>query len=429
MIAEVLAVGSELLLGQIANTNARTISEALTSAGAEVVWHSAVGDDLGRIAEALRLALGRAGVVVISGGLGPTHDDLTREGISEATGRPLERRPELVAALEQRFARMNRTMSPANLRQADAPAGAMSITNPAGTAPGVYLEHEGRRIYALPGVPGELAAMLEGFVVPSVRAAVGAGGAFVTQTLRTAGIAESDLAGRIAGVVAEVAAGGDEAPRLAILASDGEVRLCLTAPAGSPAAARSGELIAALAADLGQLVYGDGSATLEGVASEGLRARGLTLAVAESLTGGMLASRLVGVPGASDILLAGYVAYSAAAKVRDLGVPPEVIERHGLVSPETAKAMAAGARRRAGASVAVSTTGEAGPLPAEAPVGLVCIGLAWEGGETAWTLGPMGGSREMIRRRTCTWALNQLRLWLLSDVLRLWLLQQAPPEA
>lgn len=252
--------------------------------------------------------------------------------------------------------------------------------------------------------------MLSGFVVPSLAEVVG-GAPIVTRTLRTAGIPESDLAGRIAGVVAAVDAAGDAGPRLAILASEGEVRVCLTAPAGSPAAALARELEASMVAELGPLVYGDGSATLEGVVSAGLRSRGMTLAVAESVTGGMLASRIVSVPGASDILVAGYVAYSAAAKVRDLAVPPETIDRHGLVSTETAAAMAAGARRRARADVALATTGEAGPLPAEAPVGRVCIGLAWEGGETAWTLG-MSGTRDMIRRRGCTWALNQLRLWL-----------------
>lgn len=411
MIAEVLAVGSELLLGQIANTNAATISEALTGAGDEVCWHSVVGDDLPRVAAAISLALARAGVLVICGGLGPTHDDLTREGIAAATGRLLERRPELVAALEERFARMGRTMVPENLRQAEAPAGAVSIPNANGTAPGVFLEHDGRRIYALPGVPGELAAMLEAFVVPREQAA--GGSAFVTRTVRTAGIGESDLARRIAGVVEETSRSG--APRLAILASDGEVRLTLTAPVGSAADARAAELVAALQGDLGPLVYGDGAATLQGVVSAELRARRMTLAVAESLTGGLLAARIVSVPGASDLFVAGYVTYSPEAKIRDLGVPAETLSRYGVVSRETAEAMAVGARRRAGASAALSTTGEAGPNPASAPVGLVCIGLAWEGGEASWSIGPMGGDREMIRRRTCTWALNQLRVWLLNN--------------
>ncbi|MGH2718059.1 MAG: CinA family nicotinamide mononucleotide deamidase-related protein [Actinomycetota bacterium] len=419
MIAEVVAVGSELLLGQITNSNARTIYEALASAGADVAWHTAVGDDLERLTAVLRLALSRAEVVVICGGLGPTHDDLTREGIAAATGRALERRSELVAALEERFARMGRRMAGSNLRQAELPLGAQTIPNPAGTAPGVYLEHEGRRLYALPGVPLELAGMLEGFVVPSVRHATG-GAPLRTRVLRTSGITESELAGRIAWAVERVAPGGAGHPRLAILASEGEVRLTLTAPEGSPADAEAGELAAAMAADLGTLVYGDASATLAGVVLSGLRSRGLSLAVAESLTGGMLASRLVDVPGASATLVAGYVAYSAEAKMRDLAVPAETIRQHGLVSEETARAMAVGARERAGASVALSTTGEAGPLPAEAEVGTVCIGIAWEGGTaleagaTAWT-GRMPGTRALIRSRTATSALNRLRLWLLEQ--------------
>ncbi len=401
MEAEVVAVGSELLAGQIANTNARFISEALASVGVVVTQQTSVGDDVGRVERALRDALGRADVVVVSGGLGPTHDDLTREGLAAATRRPLQRRDDLVAALEERFCRMGRTMSPSNLQQADLPEGAVTIENPVGTAPGIFLEHGGRLVYVVPGVPDEMVAMMNGFVLPDL-ASRGGGAAVVTRTLRVVGIPESDLADRLAPVVG---------PNVGIYASQGEMRVCLTAPAsdagGLPA------LVQAVRDLLGPLVYGEGADTLEQVVSDLLRERGLRLAVAESLTGGMLASRLVGVPGASDILLAGYVAYSAAAKIRDLGVPPETIERHGLVSTETAVAMAAGARARAEADVALSTTGEAGPAPAEAPVGRVCVGMAWEGGASAWTFA-MGGSREAIRRRTCTYALNRLRLWLLG---------------
>ena len=183
--------------------------------------------------------------------------------------------------------------------------------------------------------------------------------------------------------------------------------------APEPVRASLASLVEEVRSLLGPAVYGVDGDTLEGVVSDMLRARGLRLALAESLTGGMLASRLVGVPGASEILLAGYVTYSPEAKIRDLGVSPETIERHGLVSRQTAMAMAEGARARAGADVALSTTGEAGPLPAETEVGRVCVGLAWKGGATSWEIAT-AGSREMIRRRTCTWALNHLRLWLLE---------------
>lgn len=417
--AEVLAIGSELLAGQIVNSNAAEVSAALAEAGLEVRWHSVVGDDVGEIAAAVRRAVGRAAVTVVCGGLGPTHDDLTREGIAAALHRPLARDAALAAALEERFRAMGRAMPVANLRQADLPRGASSIPNPNGTAPGVFLEHGGHRLYALPGVPGELRAMLSGTVVPSVAAWLGAP-AVVTTTVRTAGIAESDLALRVAHLLERAASEGGGRVKMAILASSGEVRLCFTAPADAGSAALVDSLAASARSSLGALAYGGAGDTLEATVSRMLRERGMTLAVAESLTGGLLTSRMVSVPGASDVLLAGYVAYSVAAKERDLGVPAAVIAEHGVVSVATARAMASGARARAGASVALSTTGEAGPLPAGAPVGpgapvgAVCVGLAWEGGADGWAV-RMGGSREMIRARTCTWALNQLRLWLLGE--------------
>ena len=408
MNAEVIAVGSELLAGQIANTNARAISEALAGVGVDVLVHTAVGDDVGRIATALRAALGRADIVVVSGGLGPTHDDLTREGLSAATGRPLVRHPDLVRMLEERFRRMGRSMSASNLQQADVPTGAVPIDNPLGTAPGISLEHGGRLVYALPGVPDEMAAMLRDFVLPDLAARTG-GVPLVTRTLRTAGIGESDLADRLAGVLARQREAGE--PAVGVYASEGEVRVTLIGPGGMTGALDrlEGEVREAL----GTFLYGTGDETLEAVVSNLMRSGGLKLAVAESVTGGMLTSRLVGVPGASDVLVAGYVTYSPEAKIRDLDVAKETIERYGVVSPETAKAMAAGARARTLTDVAISTTGEAGPNPSETAVGTVCVGLAWDGGEAAWTFG-MGGGREMIRRRTCTYALNRLRLWLLE---------------
>src|SRR5439155_5454172 len=257
------------------------ISEAPARVGVPVTLRTAVGDDVGQIERVLSAALGRAGVVVVCGGSGPTQDDLTREGVAAATGRPLERDAGLLAALERRFARMGRTMSPSNRQQADVPAGAVSIENPAGTAPGIFLDAEGRLIYALPGVPGEMEAMMRGFVLPDLSARTG-GSAIVMRTLRTAGIPESDLADRLAGVIGA---------NVGVYASEGEVRVCLTAPAsegGLPGLERE------VRTRLGPLVYGEGDTTLERVVSDLLRQRGLRLAVAESLTGGMLASRIVG---------------------------------------------------------------------------------------------------------------------------------------
>ena len=271
--AEVLAVGSELLAGQIVNSNAAEVSAALAEAGLEVRWHSVVGDEVGEIAAAVGRAVGRAAVTVVCGGLGPTHDDLTREGIAQALDRPLARDPALATALEERFRAMGRAMPVANLRQADLPEGASSIPNANGTAPGVSLEHGGHRLYALPGVPGELRGMLAGYVVPSVAAWLGAP-AVVTATVRTAGIAESDLAVRVAPLLARAATEGGGRVKVAILASSGEVRLCLTAPADPSSSALVAALESWARTSLGTLVYGGAGDTLEATVSRMLRERG-----------------------------------------------------------------------------------------------------------------------------------------------------------
>lgn len=412
MRAEIVAVGTELLLGQIANTNAQRISVGLAAAGVDVLLHTAVGDNEQRIAGAVASALARVDLVITTGGLGPTHDDLTREGIARATGRRLVRRADLEQALAARFALLGRAMAQSNLRQADVPEGASPIENPVGSAPGLFVEHEGRRIYALPGVPAELEAMLEASVLPELARLAG-GAVIVSRILKLAGIAESEVVHLLGEVIGRL----DREPHvtLAVLSSAGEVRVRLTAKAAGrgEALARIAPVDREVRAILGRAVFGADDQTIEGAVSALLRRRGLTLALAESVTGGLLASRIVSVPGASDLLRAGYVAYSPEAKVRDLGVPREVLERRGAVSVETAEAMARGARDRAGADVALSTTGEAGPGAAEAPAGTVCAGLAWAGGAFAKRM-VVPGDREGIRRRASQAALDLLRLWLLG---------------
>ncbi|MGH2720791.1 MAG: competence/damage-inducible protein A [Actinomycetota bacterium] len=411
MKAEIVGVGTELLLGQIANTNARTISEALAPAGVDVLFHTVVGDNEERIADALAAALARVDVVITTGGLGPTHDDLTREAIARVTGRPLERRPELEQWLRRRFGRLGRPMPEANLRQADVPAGGSSIPNLRGTAPGIVLEHEGRLIYALPGPPVEIEPMISSAVVPELRARTGA--TIVSRTLRIAEVPESEVAERIRDVIERL----DREPTatIALLASAGDVTVRITVKAGSTEAARAriAPVEREVRAIMGTAVYGVDDDTLEGALSALLQERHATLAVAESLTGGLVCSRIVSVPGASSLLLAAYVAYSTEAKERDLGVPREVIERNGTVSAETAAAMADGARRRAGADLGLSTTGEAGPDPSEAPVGTVFIGLAWDGGTSVRPL-RLGGGRDLIRRWATQSALNALRTHLVE---------------
>lgn len=413
MRAEVVAVGTELLLGDIANDNAREISEALAGIGVDVLFHTVVGDNEERIAGVISRAIERADVVIVTGGLGPTHDDVTREAIARATGVPLERRPELEAWLRERFARMSRVMPEANLRQADLPRGAEVIENPTGTAPGFALTLDGKRIYAVPGVPREMRGMLADRVLPDLRGPAG-GATLVSRVLRVVGLGESDVGERLAAVIEDL--DRQREATLALLAGGGEVRVRITAKGTSPQRAleRIEPVERRVRGILGSAVYGADADTLEGVVAALLRQRRLTLAIAESVSGGMLTSRLLGVPGASDFLLAAYVAYSRTSKVDDLFVPASVLERHGTVSAEAALCMAAGARARTGADVAVATTGEAGPEPAEAEVGMVYLGLAHlDGSLHRRFVAP--GDREAIRRWASQAALNLLRLWLTGE--------------
>lgn len=410
MRAEVVGVGTEILLGHIANTNARHVSEALAGIGVDVLLHTAVGDNEERIAGAVRAALARADVVLISGGLGPTHDDVTREAVARATGRPLALRPDLERALTERFAAAGRRMPESNLRQAHLPEGAEAIPNPLGTAPGFRLDVDRKRIYALPGVPSELGAMLAASVLPDL-AAVGGREVLVSRMLKVAGVPEAEVGERLRPLIERL----DREPGVtaALLSSGGEVRVRLSAKAASREAALAA--IAPVQEEartlLGTAVFGADADTLESTVSGLLRERKLTIAVAESVTGGLVASRIVSVPGASDLLLAGYVAYSVEAKVRDLGVSADLIAGHGAVSIEVAVAMAGGARARAGADLGLATTGVAGPEPDAAPVGTVCVALAWAEGAAAEAM-LLPGDREGVRRRASQAALDLARRWL-----------------
>lgn len=408
MRAEIIAVGTELLLGQIANTNAQQISEYLCTVGVDVMFHVTVGDNESRIADVIKKSLVRSDVVIITGGLGPTHDDLTREAIASATGRVLRRDVEMEEWLVDRFASMGRSMPPSNLRQADVPEGAESLSNPIGTAPGIFLEHEGKRIFAVPGVPSEMHRMMRDQVMPRLGATREQ--VIVSRVVKATGIGESDLAQRIESAVQSLGRTGGAT--IALLASAGEVKIRITAKGTAEAAAA---LIAPVEADvrsiLGEAVFGADQDSLESVVVEGLKKRRLTIAVAESFTGGLVISRLVAVPGVSDNLLAGYVAYSNEAKVRDLAVPEGLIRQYGAVSGEVARAMAEGVRLRAAADIGLSTTGEAGPDTTQAPVGTIYLGLAWEGDSTYSSFNAPGG-RDSIRRWGAQAALNMVRLWL-----------------
>jgi nicotinamide-nucleotide amidase len=409
VMAEVVAVGTELLLGQIDNTNARWISERLAGAGVDVLHHSVVGDILPRIADALRLAATRADVVVVTGGLGPTEDDLTRDALALVMDAPLERHPELESWLRERFAGFSsRPMPENNLRQADVPKGARTIENDRGSAPGLIAElPTGATVYAVPGVPGEMVAMLERSVLPELRERSGA--VIVSRVLRLTGMGES--------AVAEVLRDLFEAsanPSVAYLASIGEVKVRLTAKAAT--VQEAGRLLGPLAEEvrgrLSDVVFSSQDETLEEVVLRLLGERGLRLACAESLTGGGVAARLTRPPGASASFLGSAVVYTAEEKQRVLGVSRETIEGPGVVSEACARELAAGARRLFGADVAVSFTGAAGPEPhAGAEPGTVWIGL--DAGEVVHARGiRLSGDRERIRGWSAQAGLDLVRRYL-----------------
>ncbi|HXF37895.1 MAG TPA: competence/damage-inducible protein A [Actinomycetota bacterium] len=393
MRAEVLGIGTELLLGQIVNANAAWISERLAAIGVDVLHHQAVGDNLERIAEAFRLAMSRADVVISTGGLGPTQDDITRDGLALALGVELERRPEIEDLLRRRFAALGREMPASNLLQALVPAGARPILPERGTAPGLVAVHGGVRVYALPGVPAEMREMMEGTVLPELAALSGA--AIVSRVLRCTGIAES----KVAEILDDLFHGRTN-PTVAFLAAAGEVKVRLTAKAVSADEAERllDPLAAEVARRLGDHVFTTADEALEEVVVRLLRREGRILATAESLTGGGVAARLTSVPGASEAFVGSAVCYTARAKREVLGVAASTIEAQGVVSGPCALEMAAGARRLFGADLAVGLTGAAGPEAhdGDAP-GTVWVALDAEGVSHARGF-RAPGDRDQVRR-------------------------------
>jgi nicotinamide-nucleotide amidase len=403
--ADIVAVGTELLLGQIANTNAQWISERLAEIGVGVHHHQTVGDNVPRIVESITLALSRADVAILTGGLGPTQDDVTREAIADALGRPLERHPELEGMLREKFEGFGREMPESNLRQADVPKGARAILPERGTAPGLAIEDGPKRLYAVPGVPAEMREMMHGAILPEL-ARLGGPSALVSRVVRSTGIGESKVAELLGDLFEE-----GENPTVAFLASAGEVKVRLTAAAQSRAEAE--ELIRPVADEvakrLGDVAFTTGDEELEQVVGRALRAKRQRVACAESLTGGGLARRLTTAPGASQYFLGSAVCYSSEAKVSVLGVSRETIDGPGVVSEECAREMAAGARRIFDADVAVSVTGVAGPEPhGGQPPGTVWIALDSEERTHARLL-RAPGDREQVERWTEQAALDLLR--------------------
>ncbi len=407
MRAEIVGVGTELLLGQIANTNAQWMGERLAEIGVDVLHHQVVGDNLERIADAFRLGLSRADVVIATGGLGPTQDDITRDAIAMVLGVPLLRHPEIEEMLREKFRRFRREMPEINLLQADVPEGARYIVPERGTAPGLACPAGDGMLYAVPGVPAEMREMMLGTILPELRER-GGSAAIVSRVIRVTGMAES----KVAEVLADVFAASTN-PTVAYLASSGEVKVRLTAKAMSPEAASG--LIDPVAMEverrLGSNVFTADDEDLEAVVGRVLRERGATVACAESLTGGGVAKRLTAAEGSSDYFVGSAVVYTADAKRDVLGVRQETIEGPGVVSEECALEMAAGARRVFRSDVAVSLTGVAGPDPHDGkPPGEVWIGLDAEGVSTARNLRAPGDRQQVVRWSEQA-ALDLVRRW------------------
>jgi nicotinamide-nucleotide amidase len=412
MGTEILTIGTELLLGQIVDTNASWISEKLAEAGIDVFYKTTVGDNWGRIEAALRLALSRADVVLTTGGLGPTEDDLTRDVLAALLQRPLRLDPAILAHIEARFAHRRMPMTENNRKQALVPEGAEVLPNPRGTAPGLWVKRDGQIVCCLPGVPGEMKPMLLEQVIPRLRDAFGFRSRIVSRVLKTCGISESKLDHVIGDYFREM-----RNPTIGVLAHAGEIHVRLTCKGEDDGeiARKLDDLEEKIRQRLGHLIFGRDGETLEALVGRLLREGKATLAVAESCTGGLIAHRLTNVPGSSEYFERGVVAYSVAAKEAVLGVPAGMIRQHGAVSLEVARAMAEGIRKGAGTSYGLATTGIAGPSGGtpERPVGLVYIALAWDRGSLAREY-RLHGERELVKYRAAQMALEMLRRHLLS---------------
>lgn len=403
MRSAVVAVGDELLLGDIVNGNAAWLGAQLALVGAPVVHSAMVGDTVGRIATAVRRALEDADVVVVTGGLGPTSDDLTREAVAEVAGVALVRHPAIEDELRAKFAAYGFDMPEAVLKQADVPAGAMPLDNPAGTAPGLRVEVGGKLVFAMPGPPHELAAVF-GVARDELRTLSGSVG--LTRTLHCAGLGESAVAELVEGAIA-VPDGVD----LAYLAGGAVVRVRLTtvAPTEAEADAVLAPLVEVLAQALGEAVFGRDADTLPGVVVARLLAAGATVAVAESLTAGLVGAAITEVPGSSAVFRGGVQVYATDLKATLAGVPQPVLDEHGAVSSQTAAALAEGVRGRLGATYGLALTGVAGPDGQEGhPPGTLHVAVAGPAGTTTRTV-RLPGDRARVRLLAVTAALDLLR--------------------
>jgi nicotinamide-nucleotide amidase len=412
----IIAVGTEMLTPFRVDTNSLFVTEHLNTIGCDVRMKAVVGDDVGELASVFQGALEWADVIVLTGGLGPTEDDITRDGVARVLRRSLAENEEVVQHIRRRFERRGIAMPDINRRQGLVPDGAIILENANGTAPGLWLEQGRTAIILLPGPPREMKPMFEAVVRDRLSPRSQGAGLF-RRVLKITGRTESDVDATVQPIYGPWA--GQEMPiSTTILAVLGQIELHLTARAADRAAADRAldSAVGALCAALGESVYSVDGSPLEAVVGRLLRQRGLTIAVAESCSGGLLASRLTDVPGSSDYVESGVVCYSNRSKVEWLGVSEALIAAHGAVSEPVARAMAAGIRGRANASVGVGITGIAGPGGGtiEKPVGTVAVAVALDGAEHVRTFQFFGG-RDLVKFQSTQAALNMLRLMLLSS--------------
>jgi nicotinamide-nucleotide amidase len=412
MIAEIISIGSELTSGQNLDTHSQWLSRRLAQIGIPVHFHTTVADDVDANVDAFRTACRRAGVVLISGGLGPTQDDLTREALAKAAGVELQMHDPSLAHIQAMFAKRGRTMPDRNSVQAMIPVGAEPIRNDHGTAPGIWLRLGSARVAAMPGVPSELYAMFEEQVKPRLVALGPAGGVLIQRKLNCFGVGESAVEEQVMDLTRR-----GHLPEVGITVSDAVISLRIVARAATAAEAQLQiePVERTIRERLGELVFGAEAEDLEDAVVRLLEAKRLTVSTAESVTCGLVAARLGRVPGISAWFLGGVVAYQNEAKTSLLGVPAELIRENGAVSPQVAESMAIGCRERLGTDLAVSTTGIAGPTGATPtkPVGLVYVALAHAGGVRSMPYN-WSGTRAEVQSRAARLALNLVRLHLLT---------------
>ncbi|MEY5059738.1 MAG: hypothetical protein RJA51_1485 [Actinomycetota bacterium] len=412
MRCNVVAIGTELLLGQINDTNSSWLGEQLAAAGIESHLQLKVGDNLVRMEDAIAVALVDADAVIICGGLGPTHDDLTREAIASIMGTELVHDESVAGVIREMFARRGRVMSDNNLRQALVPAGAAVIAQTRGTAPGLVCPVGEKVIYAVPGVPHEMKDMFERAILPDLLARSGERAVIKSRVLRTWGESESRLNERLDGIIDELDRIGN--PTLAFLASGWEgikVRLTVKAPDSASAARTLDAWDRRVRAEIGDIVFGTDDDTMESVVLALLEQRGWTFGVAESVTGGLVGGRLTNVAGSSRVFRGGVISYASEVKFGVLGVTPGPV-----VSEGAAAEMAVGARRVLGCDVALALTGVAGPDEQDGrPAGTLCVAAAFPDGSTVTTTAMLPGVRDQMRQMSVITALDFLRKQLLGS--------------